>query len=337
MAGNTEITRGGSEVKAGKNLPVYPILLAGGTGTRLWPVSRELFPKQLVRFAGPMSLIQNTIERVTPLAQPDHIRIVCGHEHSDEISRHMAEIDLQSQGKIISEPCGRNTGPAVLLSVLNVLQVEKDAVMCIFPADHVIQDPEAFHSSMVSAVELAQKGHIVMFGVKPNYPETGYGYIEGDKAVSNGAMTIKRFVEKPDFATARRYLSAGRFFWNSGMFAFRASVMAAEFQTYKPRLYQKMQLFNSRTESPPLQNYRELENISIDYAIMERTEKGVILPVDFGWSDIGSWKSLYDYLPKDENQNVLIGDAITKDTSGCLIMGGGPSGCLQPDTQHGGG
>jgi mannose-1-phosphate guanylyltransferase/mannose-6-phosphate isomerase len=301
-------------------LNIYPVLLAGGTGTRLWPISRELTPKQLVNFMGSDSLIQSTIKRLQPVLDWQHVRIVCGEEHQHEIARHLEGIGIAPEGKIIAEPCGRNTAPAILLAVLQILHTESDAILCIFPADHVIEDIAHFHENLASAVQLAADGYIVTFGIKPRYPETGYGYIEGKAALPCGGLTIQRFVEKPDLRTAEAYLEKGNFFWNSGMFAFRASVMLEEFRVFQPELLQSLeQLFN--THSINQSTYGGLTNISIDYAIMENTEKGALLPSDFGWSDIGSWKSLYDFLPKDDNQNVLEGDVITKDTRGCLVIG----------------
>ena len=300
---------------------VYAILLAGGSGTRLWPVSRALYPKQLVKFIGNDSLVQNTIHRLTPVLDPEKIRIVCGQEHVHEIARHLSEIGLGSSGKIISEPCGRNTAPAILLAVLYTIRQDPDAVICVFPADHVIRNISTFHERLAQAVHLACNGHIVTFGIRPHYPETGYGYIEGGTEISGGARMIERFVEKPDRKTAEAYVQSEDFFWNSGMFVFRASVMADEFKVYHPILFEQMQVICRETDSPPLTAYEKLPNVSIDYAIMEKTRRGVLLPSDFEWSDIGSWKSLYDFLPKDEDRNVLDGDVITQDTRGSFILG----------------
>jgi len=300
---------------------VYSVLLAGGTGTRLWPVSRELYPKQLVNFIEEDSLVQSTVRRLSPVLDTEKIRVVCGEDHFHEIARHIKEIGITPDGKILCEPCGRNTAPAILLAVLHILKDESDAVLCVFPADHVIKDIPDFQEKLKSATGLADKGHIVTFGIKPHYPETGYGYIEGERDVADGALTIKRFVEKPDRETAEKYLEAGNFFWNSGMFAFKASVMVEEFRTFHPELLKGMEELLSTSDFIAKAEYEKLENISIDYAIMEKTKKGVILPSDFGWSDIGSWKSLYDFLPKDRNNNVIDGDVISKDTKNCFIMG----------------
>ena len=302
-------------------LPVYPVLLAGGSGTRLWPVSRELYPKQLVRFIGSDSLIQSTIKRLSPVLDSSKVKIVCGREHSLEIARHMKSIGIGANGNVISEPCGRNTAPAILLALFDILRSESDAILCIFPADHVIQDIDSFHGKLESAIRLAAADYIVTFGIQPGYPETGYGYIEGQTLLSEGALSINRFVEKPDLQTARHYVEAGNYFWNSGMFAFKASVVAEEFKTFQPDLYHRIKILATAPDALSLADYQLLPNISIDVAVMEKTQKGAVLPSDFGWSDIGSWKSLYDFLPKDENQNVLHGDVISNASHHCFVMG----------------
>ena len=300
---------------------VYAILLAGGTGTRLWPVSRQLYPKQLVKFIGDDSLVQSTIKRLSPLLDTDCVRIVCGEQHFHETARHMQDIGLQADGKIICEPSGRNTAPAILLAVLNVLNTDRDAVLCVLPADHVIGEIERFHDRLKAAIRLADQGYIVTFGITPHYPETGYGYVEGGQEAAEGALKINRFVEKPDRKTAQGYIAAGNFFWNSGMFAFKASVIIEEFRTYQPDLLGKMNTIYDGNNAIVKADYDQLPDISFDYAIMEKTARGVVLPSDFGWSDIGSWKSLYDFLPKDDDSNVIDGDVITHDTQGCFILG----------------
>ena len=305
---------------AAQELKIYPVLLAGGTGSRLWPISRELYPKQLVNLVGADSLVQSTIKRILPDLEAERVRIVCGEEHYFEIARHLEEIGVSSDGKIITEPCGRNTAPAILLAALNILKTEKDAILLIFPSDHVIKDTDTFRERLKKAVALAKKNLIVTFGIKPSSPETGYGYIEGSKAVSGGALVVKRFVEKPDEKTALQYVKAGNFFWNSGMFAFKASVLIKEFATYEPHLLKAMKQIVSKGKAT-YDKYSALPDVSIDYAIMEKTKKCVVLPSDFGWSDIGSWKSLYDFLPKGENNNVVEGDVILQETRNCFIRG----------------
>ncbi len=299
----------------------YAILLAGGTGTRLWPVSRELYPKQLVKFIGNDSLVQSTIKRLDPLLDLEKVRVVCGEQHYYEIARHIDDIGLVSEGKIIQEPSGRNTAPAILLAAFHIHHAAADGIMCVFPADHVIGNIESFHERLGLAIDLANGGEIVTFGIKPNYPETGYGYIEGGDGVSRGALKVKRFVEKPDRSTAEQYIKAGNFFWNSGMFAFKASVLLEEFKIYQPEMLATMEACFSADQPLAAQDYNRLENISIDYAIMEKTDRCVVVPSDFGWSDIGSWKSLYDFLEKDAANNVIEGDVIARDTRNCFIQG----------------
>lgn len=303
---------------------LYPVLLAGGTGTRLWPVSRELYPKQLIKFIGDDSLMQSTVKRIAPMTMTENIRVVCGRHHFHEIARHMDEVGIPAENKIIVEPCGRNTAPAILLALLHILAEDKDALICVFPADHVIKDMDTFRKKVEEAAILARQGHILTFGITPHYPETGYGYIEGADLIADNAMTIKRFREKPDSKTAQEFIKAGNFFWNSGMFCFKASVMKEEFDTHVPDLVRQMETFIASSSAND-DGYKKLPNISIDYAIMEKTDKGAVLPSDFGWSDIGSWKSLYDFLEKDENGNVIDGNVIEKNTKNSFVMS---YGCL---------
>jgi mannose-1-phosphate guanylyltransferase/mannose-6-phosphate isomerase len=300
---------------------VFSVLLAGGSGSRLWPVSRELYPKQLVKFIGDDSFVQLTIKRIEPLLDGEKIRIVCGSEHFHETAKHMEGIGIDPEGKIFCEPCGRNTAPAILYALLTILKENNDPVLCVFPADHVIDKGDVFLEKLKSAIRLADSGYIVTFGITPNYPEIGYGYVEGGEAAPEGSLKIKRFIEKPALSAAEAYLDAGNFFWNSGMFAFKASVMLQEFTSYQKDMVDKMNPIVAAGGFPEKEAYQQLTDISIDHAIMENTKKGVVLPSDFGWSDIGSWKSLYDFLPKDSQNNVIDGDVIARDTKNCFIMG----------------
>jgi len=300
---------------------VYAVLLAGGTGTRLWPVSRELYPKQLGKFIGKDSLVQSTIKRLSPRLNLENVRIVCGRHHYHEIVRHIEDIGICSKGKVIQEPSGRNTAPALLLAAFHIRDSAQDGLMCVFPADHVIGDIGSFHERLGEAISLAERGYIVTFGIQPHYPETGYGYIEGGPAAIGCARKVKRFVEKPDRPTAVKYIEAGNFFWNSGMFAFKTAVILEEFRKYQPQMLAAMEEIFSTEHPLANEDYARLENISIDYAIMEKTDKCVVVPSDFAWSDIGSWKSLYDFLEKDDSNNVLDGDVIAMNTRNCFVLG----------------
>jgi len=300
---------------------IFPVLLAGGSGTRLWPVSRELYPKQLVNFIDEDSLVQGTIRRLAPVLDRENVRIVCGQEHFSETGKQLSELGMRPEDKIIPEPCGRNTAPAILLALLNILREDADATLFVFPADHVIRDVDRFHDHLNRAASLADQGFIVTFGIKPTYPETGYGYIEGRDAVDRRALSIERFVEKPDRDTAAAYIRAGNFFWNSGMFAFKGRVMADEYRRLAPDMLQTMKALLDKGRPIKEAEYQRLPNISFDCAIMENTSQGVVLPSDFGWSDIGSWKSLYDFLPKDADNNVIGGDVVVQHATNCFILG----------------
>jgi mannose-1-phosphate guanylyltransferase/mannose-6-phosphate isomerase len=304
------------------NSMIFPVILAGGSGTRLWPVSRDQAPKQLAEIGGKGSFLQETIQRLHPALCLDNVRVVCGKAHCDESSAHLAAIGLTTDKKIIGEPVGRNTAPAILLAVLKILEQASimDALFFILPADHVIGDVTQFHARIHKATHLAQKGYLVTFGIQPDYPETGYGYIEARKPVPGGGLAIERFVEKPDMETARSYIETGGFFWNSGMFAFMGSAILNEFKRFEPDMLAKMKAIVTQGEPFAVAPYQDLPSISFDVAIMEKTSKGVVLPSDFGWSDIGTWSSLYDYMPKDEDGNVLAGDAILYNTKNSLII-----------------
>ncbi len=306
----------------GNDLMVFPVLLAGGSGTRLWPVSRTKTPKQLVELSGETSLLQESIQRLAPLLNFENVRVVCGEEHRNESADHMASMGISAEKKIISEPVGRNTAPAILLAVMKILNQENkdDAIFLILPADHVIRNVPQFHQHIEVVLGLAKGGHLVTFGIQPEYPETGYGYIEAQTAVGAGGFSIRRFVEKPDSKTAQAYIEAGNFYWNSGMFAFRGSAILDEFKKYQPEMLKQLTTILQKGGPISAAVYERLENISFDVAIMEKTTRGVVLPSDFGWSDIGTWKSLHDYLPKDDVGNVVFGDVVPHNTQNSLLI-----------------
>ena len=303
-------------------LTIFPVLLAGGSGTRLWPLSRTQVPKQLVGFGSQLSLLQETIQRLSPALNTDNMLVVCGEDHRLNTDDHLTALGITPQNKTIGEPVGRNTAPAILLAVLKILAETKlnDGIFFIFPADHVIRDIKLFHHRITQATRLAQKGKLVTFGIQPEYPETGYGYIQGGESVTDGGLKIKRFVEKPDLKTAQSYIDAGNFYWNSGMFAFSATTILKEYRQHQSKMVTQMEAIVKKGDPIALTDYKRLDNLAFDVAIMEKTTKGVVLPSDFGWSDIGSWKSLYQYLPKDHNGNALVGDVHCQNVQNSMLL-----------------
>jgi mannose-1-phosphate guanylyltransferase/mannose-1-phosphate guanylyltransferase/mannose-6-phosphate isomerase len=300
----------------------YALLLAGGSGTRLWPISRDMYPKQLVRFIDNKSLIQHSALRLFEAFDIQKMKIVCGKKHANDICKDLKEIQLYHDQLIVNEPCGRNTAPAILLGTLRIHEIDPDAIIFVFPADHVINRISKFYEKIHMADQLAREDHIVTFGITPEYPETGYGYIEAANEKIGHGHRISQFVEKPDIKTAQKYIQAGNFYWNAGMFAFKASILLDVFETCMPAMLNTLKELISK-DRLDIVHYKELENISFDYAIMEKIDTGIVLPSDFQWSDIGSWKALYDYLPKDANNNVVIGsldNVHIQNAENCLAM-----------------
>ncbi len=305
------------------NQKTYALLLAGGSGTRLWPISRELFPKQLTSLCGEHSLLQITVKRLLSPIEKENILIVSGESQYFNIKKHLEEIGIGGSGNIISEPCGRNTAPAILLGVLEILKHNDDAIIFVFPADHIISDQKEFENSLRAATQLANKDYIVTFGIKPYHPETGYGYIEAGSKIDENGFSIKRFTEKPDIEKAIEFLEIGSYYWNSGMFCFKASTIIEEFESYHPKILSELNKLVSKNKKISTKEYENLPSISIDYAIMEKTSKGAVLPSDFGWSDIGSWKSLFDFVPKNSENNFINGDVILNKTKNSFIKSNG--------------
>lgn len=302
-------------------MAIQPIILAGGTGSRLWPLSRELYPKQVLSLTGELSLLQTTVQRIIALEDVAAPLIVVGEEHRFLAQGQVAELGLFRDFGILLEPCGRNTAPAITGAALYVSgQGRGGDVLLVLPADHLIVNTSEFLRAVREAVLLAQQGHIVTFGIVPDRPETGYGYI----ARGQGAK-VERFVEKPDLATAEGYLATGTYLWNSGMFAFTADALLAEMQVHAPEVVACM------TEAvgagrPDGRFFRfgndamaACPSDSIDYRLMEKTDKAAVVEADFGWSDIGSWRALWEVSQKDPQGNAVSGDVLLEDVRNSLV------------------
>ena len=293
---------------------MIPVILSGGSGSRLWPLSRKNKPKQFLTLFNDSSMFQSTLTRLNGLDSLEAPLIVCNNEHRFMVAEQLQEIGLDANG-IILEPCARNTAPAIALAALKAMDKGEDPLLLILAADHLISDVTAFHKSIEQARILAEQDKLVTFGIQPQSAHTGYGYIEAEE--KSKPSSVKRFIEKPDLATAESYLSAGNFFWNSGMFMFKASAYLDELQQHSPEILSacKASLEKSvidldfiRVET---ESFEHSPSDSIDYAVMEKTTKAFVVPLDAGWSDVGSWSSLWEAFPQDENNNVIIGDVIT--------------------------
>ncbi len=312
---------------------LIPVILSGGSGTRLWPLSRELYPKQLLPLVGNHTMLQETARRLEGVADVAAPIIVCNESHRFMVAEQMLQLGTRP-GAIILEPVGRNTAPAVAVAALVALASpvarkrekgeEEDPILLVLPADHVIRDLGAFREAVAAGRTAAEGGKLVTFGVVPDRPETGYGYIR--KAKGEGpAYPVAEFVEKPSLETAVRYVQSGEYFWNSGMFMFRARAYLAELRRHAPAMLSacedavaaaKRDLDFTRLSA---ETFGACPSDSIDYAVMEKTGEAVVVPLDAGWSDVGSWSALQDALPRDAAGNVVSGDVITEGTRGSYL------------------
>ena len=322
---------------------IAPIILSGGSGTRLWPISRLLHPKQFINLINDTTLFQNTILRLpTNSLNP---LIVCNEEHRFLAAEQLRQINKKSNS-IILEPFGKNTAPAVALAAIHLINKNKDCTLLVLSADHHIKDIKAFHSAIKIAETLAESGKLVTFGVPPTKPETGYGYIEADLSEEAEYYTIKSFSEKPNLKNAQLYLNNGNYFWNSGIFMFKASIYLDELKKLEPEIFYacKKSLSFSATDSDFIRidnnEFKICPNKSIDYAVMEKTTNSVVVPLNTSWSDIGSWDSLWELKDKDKDGNVSEGDIILEDvkntyasSSNRLISAIGVSNLIIIDTQ----
>tara|TARA_R110000787_G_scaffold46612_6_gene113007 strand:+ start:1203 stop:2603 length:1401 start_codon:yes stop_codon:yes gene_type:complete len=301
---------------------MIPVILSGGSGSRLWPLSRKNKPKQFLTLFKDSSMFQSTLTRLNGLDSLEAPLIVCNNEHRFMVAEQLQEIGLEANG-IILEPCARNTAPAIALAALKAMDKGEDPLLLVLAADHLISNVESFHKAIEQARILAEQDNLVTFGIQPQSAHTGYGYIEAEEKTQ--PSLVKRFIEKPDLATAESYLSAGNFFWNSGMFLFKASAYIKELARFSPEMLSacKQSLEKAVIDldfvrvDPEL--FEQSPSDSIDYAVMEKTDKAMVVPLDAGWSDVGSWSSLWEAFSRDADQNVLIGDVLVEDVHNAYI------------------
>ena len=304
---------------------MIPIILSGGSGTRLWPLSRKMYPKQFLALLHDETMLQKTLTRLDGLDHAAPI-VVCNDEHRFIVAEQARQIGIEDLS-IILEPIGRNTAPAIAVAALHALTRDDDPLLLVLSADHEIADEEAFREAVRLASSLAEDGKLVTFGIVPTHPATGYGYLHRGNAEGTG-YRVEQFVEKPDRDTAEAYLDSGDYFWNSGMFMFRASVYLDELEKYKPAMVEQCRLASAQM-APDLgflrldeEAFAAVESDSIDYAVMEKTELACMVPLDAGWSDIGSWSSLWERGEQDAAGNATHGDVITSDSENCLLHAG---------------
>ena len=323
---------------------IIPVILSGGSGTRLWPLSRKLHPKQFIELMGKTTLFQEAILRL-----PESIEnplIICNEEHRFLAAEQLRKINKEPKN-IILEPVGRNTAPAIALAALKSIKESEDAILLVLSADHLIQDMDKFHQAIALATKQAEQNKLVTFGIAPNKIETGYGYIKANISKNKNYYDIDEFVEKPDYKTAKKYVDSGGYFWNSGMFMFKASVYLSELEKYEPEILSACQK-SCQTEFYDLdfirlneQEFLKCPSQSIDYAVMEKTKNASMVILDANWSDVGSWTALWDSQVKDNDDNLVVGDVIldkvsdtyVHSTSNRLVSVIGLSNLIVVDTQ----
>ena len=323
---------------------IIPVILSGGSGTRLWPLSRKLHPKQFIELMGKTTLFQEAILRL-----PESIEnplIICNEEHRFLAAEQLRKINKEPKN-IILEPVGRNTAPAIALAALKSIKESEDAILLVLSADHLIQDMDKFHQAIALATKQAEQNKLVTFGIAPNKIETGYGYIKANISKNKNYYDIDEFVEKPDYKTAKKYVDSGGYFWNSGMFMFKASVYLSELEKYEPEILSACQK-SCQTEFYDLdfirlneQEFLKCPSQSIDYAVMEKTKNASMVVLDANWNDVGSWTALWDSQVKDNDDNLVVGDVIldkvsdtyVHSTSNRLVSVIGLSDLIVVDTQ----
>ena len=310
---------------------ILPVVLAGGMGTRLWPLSRELMPKQFLRLTGEHSMMQQTLLRLRPLEGVLPPCIVCNEAHRFLVTGQCREIG-QAWGAILLEGTPRGTAPAIALAACHALAKEEDPALLVLPADHHVASEDAFRDAVRAGLDLVETGALATFGVRPTRPDTGYGYIRAGAAVEGSARSIEahrieQFVEKPERTAAQSYLASGHFYWNSGIFLFKASAFAAELERHQPAMLEccRAAVASGATDLDffrPGEAFERSPHDSIDYAVMEKTSNGIVVPLDAGWSDVGAWPALHEAIGADTNDNAITGDVVAVETSGSLVRAG---------------
>jgi mannose-1-phosphate guanylyltransferase/mannose-6-phosphate isomerase len=302
---------------------IYGMILAGGSGSRLWPLSRELYPKQFLSFSDDKSLIQLTYERLTKFAAPENIITVTNKDQAPLVNSQLSELAGEVGKNALGEPCARNTAPAIALGMYLIKQKsgDTDPVIIVAPSDHLIKDTDTFRKNALQGTEIARQGYIVTFGIKPSCPETGYGYIKADlsKKVGETGVLAEGFREKPDYDTAVKYVGSGDYFWNGGIFMFTLSTMTEEFKKNAPEILEIINNIDLNDNSSLEENYAKLPSISIDYAVMEKSSRIVVIPAEFDWNDLGSWEAIHEVSGKDDRNNLVKGDVHTIDCQNSII------------------
>ena len=297
---------------------MYGIILAGGSGSRLWPLSRDLYPKQLIAINGQESLLQSTCKRIQEFIADENIVSITNIKHTNDVRFQLSKYAPSS--KILSEPMGKNTAPAIAAGLAFIKQTSKqDDIVIIMPSDHLIVDSESFRKTVEKAQKLAQKGYIITFGIKPTYPETGYGYVKVLEKLEEG-YKVEKFVEKPDKETAQTYYESNSYYWNGGIFMAKVSVFLNEIKKYAPQITENIEKLDfSNSTALPYGIYENMPSISIDYAVMEKSDKIALVELESDWNDLGSWQALYNIKDKDENGNVIEGNVVTNNVKNSLI------------------
>ena len=308
---------------------IFPVILSGGSGSRLWPLSRESFPKQLLPLAGPRTMLQDTALRVADPALFHPVTVIANAEHRFVIAEQLREIG-QRQPTLVLEPVARNTAPAVAAAALIASRADPEALILVMPADHAVPDLGGFLDAIKAGTQAARNGALVLFGIAPDSPATGYGYIRAGAVLEGAAHRVEAFVEKPDQETAEGYLADGRYSWNSGIFLLPAQAVIAELEAHEPAVLAAVReaLDVAKHDMDFLrldaEAFAKSPSISIDYAVMERTARAAVVPSSFAWSDVGAWSALWKLAERDSFDNVQIGDTLAEDTRGSYLRSEGP-------------